>query len=164
MATNYKNTNIEIITTKRPVPAVAYSTGTVTKGASGVVGNTSLTFAGGASTATMVVGGWIYIAALTEVRRIVSKVDGSTTVLHIDYDFSGAVAASAYGYIPPSAILEIAWLVMSTGNAAIDGVTVPANSYGAFGKNSVTREARQDFINPVIFDGTTTNIIVTTLK
>jgi hypothetical protein len=80
--------------------------------------------------------------------------------------FGSALAGVAYTYSPPSTYKEVAWLVGSTGNAAIDGVTVPANSYGSWGKASSGMQSSSgyDFIDAIIFDGTTTPITVTTLR
>ena len=158
---NSKNTQILLISAKQVFPTATYSTGTATTTAADP---RVVVLGGGGVTTSMQPGGWIYNAAQTEVHQIELII--SSTQLLLREAFGAVLAGVAYTYSPPSRYREVSWLVNSTGNAAIDGVTVAANDYGSWGKASggIKSTSGSDFIDAIIFDGSVTPIKVTSLR
>lgn len=153
---NFKNTNRELITTKRTVPLNSTKTGTI----SIVAGSKEVVGVGTLFLSEAKVGDWIIDFTNNELRQIESIENDLYCI--IKQGFTNAFVAAATIITPKSDFVEISYLALAASN--IDGAAVTAGEYGGWGKNSRERSAATDFCDPVIFDGATGNFVVLTLK
>ena len=147
MNIQYKNTNIELVTTKKVIPDYTYNSGTLSST------GTTVTITGG-STSNMAVGGWIYSAVNSEIRKITGITNGTTFT--IDHQFSTNLSSENFTYTPSGAY-EISCLVNgNSGQAQIDNVQVNAGTTATFSKSS-------GLVDPVIVDGAGTSTVTVTV-
>lgn len=163
MATNYKNTVYKYYNnTKNTFPAYATKTGTITIAS----GQKIAVGAGTAFTTELKVGGWLYIPAQNELRKITGI--HTDTSLAIDYAFTSAVAAlTAVLYIEPNNYKEISVAIpIGSGNGVLDGETLPAGIGVSFSKASrgANQSGVEDLVDPVIIDVTGTQATVIGIK
>ncbi len=154
---NYKNSNSEIISTLRTVPANSTKTGTIETDGKNVIGT------GTAFTTEVKVGDWLCSLSASEIRKIVNIEDD--TNMYLEEGFTADLAAlSTIVTCPISPYKEISYLNVGSGTGKIDGLNVAQGEYGCWGKTSLAIDSRKDFVDPIIVDGTSSNIKILTLK
>lgn len=155
MAINTGNSDLVLVTTKRVFPQETTNAGTVSSADIEFYG------VGTAFLSTIKEGDWVFDMANNEKRRIVSV--QSDILAKLELAFSTPLAAAAYVSCPGSRFVEIA--VASTGaGSLINGVAIPANLTISWGKTSRSETERGRYIDPIIVDGTTGNVLVETLR
>lgn len=155
MATNYKNTNPVLVTTKRCVPLEQAKTGTVSSTGKIITGTGTL------FTTEAQGGQWVYSSSQNEVRRIIKI--SSATELEIDFPFTTPLVAAPFVVVPASRYTKLQYFNVGGGIAQIDGVNIAAAATGAFeiNRDSVSKH---DFLDPIIVDGSVSNILLTTTQ
>jgi len=156
MATNTGNSDLFLVTTKRTVPASTSPSGTLSSN------NTELYGAGTSFLSVIRPGDWIVDLTNNEKRAVVSV--QSDTLAQIESAFTTPLSGTTFIAVAGSRLVEIAFLNAGGGIAQINGVNIPANAYGSWGKNSRSQTEGGRYIDPIIVDGSTSNVLMETLK
>lgn len=157
---NYKNSKIESTTTKRTVPSSLAGTGTF------ATSGTTITGSGTSFTTELKPGAWIPSLTQNELRQVAS-IKNDTTAYLINGFSVDIAAGTALTYISKedAEVSEISILIPA-GNAAgvVDGVAFPAGIPLTFSKADKDRTGKGDFVDPIIVDGSSTTMLISTLK
>jgi hypothetical protein len=153
------NTNPYTQTTKETVPVSTAGTGTITT--SGTV-KTQIQGSGTVFTTQLQLGGWIYIAAQSQVRRIVDI--ASDTSLTIDQAFTVDLAASAFRFILRTDNVRELAISVTGGPALINGASIPVGITYNPSKANLLLNNKFGFVDPVVLDATGSTCVVSTLK
>lgn len=159
MPTNYTNTNPYLQTTKDTVPASTAGTGTITT----ATGTPTLIKMATGTTAQFRIGAFIYIAAQSEVRRVVDITE--TNAFVIDKAFTTPLAASAYAYIPAESRVKDLAISVTVAAALINGQSWPVGATYNPSKANLQLSNRTGFVEPVVLDATGgSTCLVSTLR
>ena len=85
-------------------------------------------------------------------------------ICFFDNGFSVDLSGAAVVKCPKSPNKEISYLNIGGGTAKIDGVDVIDKEYGGWGKTSLNVDSFKDFVDPIIVDGTSSDVKIITLR
>lgn len=145
--------------TKDTVPASAAVTGTIETVGRKVIGTNTL------FTTEYQVNDWLYVAAQSAVRKVVSI--NSNTEMTLDVAFGSDVAAGGTPKRVPYQTCRFMKIHNSGGGTAtIDGQNLITTTIAEFSKVGAfgSSTALKDFIDPIVLDGTSSTCQVTIVK
>lgn len=164
MATRLNNV-YAMVTDKRSVPFNSTGSGTITT--SGItVNGTSTLF-----TSEMKAGSWLVNLTTNECRRVV-RVDSDTRA-YLEGAFTSDISVAAAPSIIPyydARAFEISLIIPTTSSTGgtnikglLNGVYLPVGIARTIGRSDRARSSKPDFIDPIVIDGTGTEILVSVI-
>lgn len=157
---NYKNSNFYRITGKQSLPAASTKTGTIETVGTAVIGT-------GTSFLTEIpVGSWIVDLAQDEVRKVIDvQSDTAATISNaFTADLAAATALSAIHERDTNVVSISVSIKSALADGELDGLVFTNGTGLTFSKDSRDVKAKNDFIDPIIVDGTGTVIQAMILK